>query len=157
MESQDFSAAFPEAGLVLYTEAGMFVRYLIDTYGLDRMKQAYCAVYFTDTSNTILAAFEDIFDVPLTDVQVGSQYVGDPATGLTSGLLLGFLAESVANTLTIPADVPLVGGEPLSSVLPGGSGFCDSSDDRDLGLDGVTMGWWVYFNFEAIEVTYNGP
>jgi hypothetical protein len=50
--------------------------------------------------------------------------------------------------------VPIVGGQPLSSVLPGGAGNCAAGDDRDV-LDAVT-GWWFYLNYPADEVPYQG-
>lgn len=93
--------------------------------------------------------------IPLTDVQVGATYVGSPATGLTNGLLRGFIAEADADAIALPGDLPLIGGDPLSSVLPGGTGNCAAHDDRDIGPDGVTMGWWFYLNFpaDAVPVT----
>jgi hypothetical protein len=91
-------------------------------------------------------------DLELQDTRIAARYVGDPPTALASGLLMGFLSEGAADTLLLPADLPLVGGEPLSSILPGGSGACPGHDDRDLGPDGVTSGWWFYMNFAAVEV-----
>lgn len=87
--------------------------------------------------------------VPLTDVQVGATYVGNPATSLASGLLRGFISEDDADSILLPSDLPLVGGDPLSSVLPGGTGCCAAHDDRDTGPDGTTIGWWFYLNFPA--------
>lgn len=92
--------------------------------------------------------------IPLQDVQLSANYVGDPATSLVDGLMRGFIAEAVADTLL----VDLGAGEvPLSSLLPGGQGNCASHDDRDTGLDGSTVGWWLYFNFTASRVPYAGP
>lgn len=95
--------------------------------------------------------------VPLTDVQVGASYVGNPATALASGLLRGFISEADADAILLPSSLPLIGGDPLSSVLAGGNGSCASGDDRDLGPDGMTMGWWFYLNFPAdqVQVTIN--
>jgi hypothetical protein len=84
--------------------------------------------------------------------QVGARYVGDPATGLASGLMMGFLSEAAADTIIIPADIPLIGGQPLASVLAGGAGCCARRDDRDYGPDGLTRGWWFYLNFTADQV-----
>ena len=44
----------------------------------------------------------------------------------------------------------------VSSLLPGGTGNCNSGDDRDIGPGGV-RGWWVYFNFTAEPVTWSEP
>ena len=92
--------------------------------------------------------------IPLQDVQVSANYVGDPAVSLANGLLRGFIAESVADTVFIDIGA---GPVPVSSLWPGGSGNCASGDDRDTGLDGTTVGWWLYFSFTADEVTYVGP
>jgi hypothetical protein len=93
--------------------------------------------------------------IPLEEVQIGATYVGNPAASMSDGLLRGFLAESEADLIILPADIAVVGGDPLSSVLPGGSGCCASHDDRD-NHNGQT-GWWFYFDFPADEVTYIGP
>lgn len=93
----------------------------------------------------------------LQDAQLAGSYQGSPATGIIDGLGLGFVSEADAALITIPAGIPVVGGLPLTNLLPGGSGNCSSSDDRDLGPDGTTLGWWFYFNFTATEVPYTGP
>ena len=92
--------------------------------------------------------------IPLQDVQVSANYVGHPAGSLANGLLRGFIAESVADSVLIDLGA---GPVPVSSLWPGGSGNCASGDDRDTGLDGTTVGWWLYFSFTAEEVTYVGP
>lgn len=98
----------------------------------------------------------DLFgaSVPLHDAQIGAQFTGDPPTGLASGLSMGFLREADADQILIPGSVPLVGGQPLSSVLPGGTGNCAAHDDRDTW--NAEAGWWVYFNFVASPVTFVG-
>lgn len=92
--------------------------------------------------------------VDLEDLQIAATFSGDPVTSFTSGLLRGFLSEADADAILLPPDLPVVGGQPLSILLPGGSGSCASGDDRDT-LAGVS-GWWFYFNFEAVEVEYFG-
>lgn len=66
---------------------------------------------------------------------------------------MGFLSEAVADATMVDLGA---GPVPLSSLLPGGTGNCDSGDDKDLGPDGTTPGWWMYFNFTALAVTYTG-
>lgn len=90
--------------------------------------------------------------VPLQDVQIGASYVGDPATQLSNGLLMGFLSEAVADATMVNLGT---GPVPLSSLLPGGTGNCAAHDDRDTGPGGAS-GWWFYFNFTALPVTYTG-
>lgn len=94
--------------------------------------------------------------VTLQDAQVAGTYVGNPATSISNGLGRGFISEASANAVIIPATIPLVGGMPLSALLPGGMGNCSSIDARDMGPGG-TLGWWVYFNFAAQVVPYTGP
>lgn len=96
-----------------------------------------------------------LFTLPLQNVQASATYVGDPATGLIDGVLMGFLREEDAEALTLPPDLILVGGQPLSSFLPGGSGSCATYDDRDIGPDNST-GWYFYLNFTAEAVTWTG-
>jgi hypothetical protein len=85
--------------------------------------------------------------VMLRDARVAATYVGSPATGLMNGLLMGFLTEADADAAILPEDLPLVGGQPVSSVLPGGTDNCATNDDKDT-HDGAS-GWWFYLNFPA--------
>jgi hypothetical protein len=85
--------------------------------------------------------------VTLSNAQVAAVYDAVPATGMVNGLLRGFISETDANNTTLPPDLPLVGGKPLSSLLAGGTGNCASTSDKDT-LDGVP-GWWFYLNFTA--------
>ena len=63
-------------------------------------------------------------------MQVAATYVGLPATDLNRGLLRGFLYESDADSIILPEDLDLVGGEPLSILLPGGTGNCAGASPR---------------------------
>ncbi|OIP31443.1 MAG: hypothetical protein AUK47_22470 [Deltaproteobacteria bacterium CG2_30_63_29] len=96
-------------------------------------------------------------DVPLEDAQVSGTYMGQPATSITNGLLRGFISEASADATILPSNVPIVGGQPLSMLLAGGATSCATGDDRDVGSDGTTVGWWFYLNFDAVEVQYVGP
>lgn len=88
--------------------------------------------------------------LPLQQVEVAATYVGPPltATGLTDGLLFGFLAETDAAAVILPADLPLVGGQPLTNLL--------RVSERDTGPGGV-LGWWFHLNFTAEAATWSGP
>jgi hypothetical protein len=92
--------------------------------------------------------------VPLHDVQVGGELVGVPPGSLANGLWMGFLDETDADAALLPTDLPLVGGQPLSSVFPGGTGNCAAHSDRDF-WNGE-WGWWIYFHFVASPVTFVG-
>jgi hypothetical protein len=95
--------------------------------------------------------------IPLNNAQIAASYLGDPALALRDGLILGFISEADADATILPPKLPLIGGQPLSSLLPGGASACAPHDDRDVGPDGFTLGWWFYLNFAAQRVTYIGP
>jgi cysteine-rich repeat protein len=75
--------------------------------------------------------------VRLRDVELGAQYLGDPARGLVTGLLRGFLTESDAMSTRF-------GERDLTAVL--------RESDRDV-LDGEP-GWWLYMAFTGDPVPY---
>lgn len=93
--------------------------------------------------------------LPLLAVQSAGTLVGTPTNTLTNGLMRGFLTETAANTILLPADLPIVGGQPFSILLPGGSGNCASHDARDTFE--AQSGWWFYFNSTASELIWTGP
>jgi hypothetical protein len=92
----------------------------------------------------------------LTNAQIGGTYVGNPAERMVNGLIRGFISEAEANMITLPANLPVVGGAALSSILRGGRGNCASGSDKDMGPGGVP-GWWLYFNFTASAVPWSEP
>ncbi|MEZ4402784.1 MAG: DUF4215 domain-containing protein [Kofleriaceae bacterium] len=96
----------------------------------------------------------DVAGIPvtLTDARVAATYVGNPATSTVNGLLVGFISEAQANMTVLPMSLPLVGGQPLSSILAGGAGNCSNRNDKDVN-NGVP-GWWFYMNFTADRVTW---
>ncbi len=113
---------------------------------------------FTTSAVTVTL---DLGGIPITlrDARIGGRYSGNPATGLTNGLLMGFISQADANTTVIPASFPIVGGQPLSSLLPGGAGNCNcnancgtANDDKDT--NNGTIGWWFYLNFTASRVPW---
>ncbi|MEM6797046.1 MAG: hypothetical protein AAF725_23930, partial [Acidobacteriota bacterium] len=91
-------------------------------------------------------------EIVLRDVEIGATFSGGgvPPTALVSGLLKGFLLESDADATQLPATLPVIGGLPLSVLLPGGTGSCAVGDDRDM-HDGES-GWWFYLNYVAEPV-----
>jgi hypothetical protein len=92
--------------------------------------------------------------VPFRALQLAATPTGNPTDTFTLGLLRGFLRESDANTILLPADLPLVGGQPIAILLAGGTGNCAAGDDRDS-FEGHS-GWWFYFAFEAAAVDFAG-
>ena len=107
------------------------------------------------TTGTIPAWTVDLGGIPLTlrNVQIAATYAGSPPGTLANGLIRGFLTEADANSATIPASFPVIGGKKVAALLPGG-GSCAAHDARDL-VNGV-RGWWFYLNFTASPVTYTG-
>lgn len=96
----------------------------------------------------------------LTSAQFAATFVGNPPTQLVNGLLRGFLSEAVANATVLPTSFPLVGGQRLSALWPGGappggSACCAAHSDKDA-APGGGFGWWMYFNFTATPVPYSG-
>jgi hypothetical protein len=87
----------------------------------------------------------------LQDTAFAATFVGTPATQLTNGLLRGFLSQATADATLLPASYPLVGGQPLSRLLPGGANNCAAHSDLDSN-NGVP-GWWFYFNYVAVPAT----
>jgi hypothetical protein len=98
----------------------------------------------------------DLAGLPITLQQatIAATFVGNPGDGLVNGLLRGFISEADADAIVLPPTLPLIGGQPLSSLLPGGSGNCAAFSDQDpLGGE---AGWWFHLNFSAerVEVTF---
>lgn len=90
----------------------------------------------------------------LVDSQAGGEFTGPPLPSIENGLLLGFLSEATADTILLPADIPIVGGQPISILLPGGTGNCAAGDDRDLHQG--ESGWWFYLDYRAEPVPFVG-
>lgn len=91
--------------------------------------------------------------VELESARVSAQYSADAGgVAMVGGLIRGFMSEQRASEITLPDDLPVVGGQPVDSILPGSGSGCSPIDARDIGPDGSTQGWWFYLNFEAGEV-----
>lgn len=90
--------------------------------------------------------------LPLLQAQLAFGWSAD-GLQLMPGLNLGFLREVDADNTPLPADLPVIGGQPLSSILAGGQGGCAAGDDRDM-LSGE-LGWWFYIEVMAEQVAVN--
>lgn len=86
--------------------------------------------------------------LPLKGAQLAATFPSADPTTLDTGLLRGFVTQTDADTILIPADVALVGGEPLSALL--------LEEDMDTGPNNGP-GWWFYLSFEAGLVEYVHP
>lgn len=111
---------------------------------------------FVSPTGTILLDLGGI-PVPLQDAQLAATFVGTPATNLVSGLMKGFLRQSDADVTLVPATFPLIGGKPISSLLPGGDppgpNNTNCAAHSDLDVHNGESGWWFYLNFTAPRVT----
>jgi hypothetical protein len=102
----------------------------------------------------------ELFGTPvvLRDASIAATWVGSSTITLDRGLLRGFLTEADANATAIPASFPLIGGLPLSTLLPGGdppgAGNTNCAAFSDLDVNDGAAGWWFYLNFSAVEVPY---
>jgi cysteine-rich repeat protein len=106
------------------------------------------------TASTTLEISLQGTSLTLQDAQIAAVYSGNPATGLTSGLVRGFLSKADADNAILPANLPLVGGKAISALL-GGFGNCTSApghDDTDT-FNGQ-QGWYFYLNFTAQQGPY---
>ncbi len=91
--------------------------------------------------------------VTLQDARFGATYVGVPATSLTNGLIRGFLTQATAEAIILPANLPLVGGQSLASILRGYATNCATGSDMDT-HPVLGTGWWFYMNFPAAKVPF---
>ena len=98
--------------------------------------------------------------LPLVDLQLSASFGTEPTNQLVNGFIRGFLPESAADAIQVPLPNPPGGTITLSSLLPGGNGFCTgafgstrNNKDQYRGI----AGWWFYFNFTATRVPYSGP
>jgi hypothetical protein len=107
---------------------------------------------FSTTAGTVTINLSGI-PITLQNARVAATYANNPATSLTNGLLTGFISEADANATILPTSLPLIGGQTLSSLLPGGTGNCSSGNDKDM-VNGVS-GWQFYLNFTATKVDYS--
>ena len=85
-------------------------------------------------------------NIVMEDTTMAAEWVGAPATGMTNGVVAGFITEAVAASATLPDDAPIIGGTPLGTHLCAG----DRDNHPVHGL-----GWWFYLNFTAESVPYS--
>ena len=103
----------------------------------------------------------DLSGIPivLRDARLAATFVGNPAGSLTNGLLRGFISEADANATIIPSSFPLVGGQPLSSLLPGGDppgpNNTNCAAHSDVDTNNGVRGWWFYLNYPAARVPWS--
>lgn len=88
--------------------------------------------------------------LPMGNVQIAAQYAGTPATGLSNGLLKGFVTTAAADNVPVPQ---LGAGVSLADLLDDNPGCATDGDDRDAG----DTGWWFYVHFTAVPATWTGP
>ena len=106
--------------------------------------------FFTNPASLTI----EIAGIPLTlsSARIGATWVGSPAGSMANGLISGFVSVTQANSTILPSSLPLVGGQPLSRLLPGGTNNCAQYSDRDDA--NAVQGWWFYWNFTATKVNW---
>ncbi len=129
---------------------------------------------YTPTANTVsgpcyLASLPTLtitisgIAIPLTDATVAATYSGgSPPTTLVSGVVSGFLSEADARAVTLPSDLPVIGGDSLFEHLQAGGAMgsgCNVSggraeDDRDM--NGATRGFRFFLNFTGNAIGWTG-
>jgi hypothetical protein len=90
----------------------------------------------------------------LNSTMLAGSFAGASADSIVNGVMRGFISEAAAATILLPSGTPDINGQYLSATFPGGTGSCAAGDDRDVGPDGVTHGWWIYANFRARRVEF---
>jgi hypothetical protein len=54
---------------IAYPEAGSFVRYLIDTYGIGQLKNFFASSSYSDSIAEIKTKFQSIYGISINDVE----------------------------------------------------------------------------------------
>ncbi len=107
---------------------------------------------FSSPNGTITIDLSGV-PVALQDAQIAATFNGAPVTGTINGLMKGFLLESDADVTIVPMTFPLVGGQPLSQLLPGGdppgANNANCAPHSDVDIHNGQRGWWFYLNFTA--------
>src|SRR5262249_62085589 len=93
-------------------------------------------------------------NLTLHSAHIAATYNASPATGLTNGLIRGFVTQADADATIIPLPAP-IGNTPLAKLLPGGTGSCASYSDMDTGPARTTKGWYFYLNFTGVKDPYS--
>src|SRR6185503_19462381 len=119
-------------------------------YGAPNQPASPC---FATDAQTIVLVLQGT-SLTLYDARVGAQYSGDPATGLTTGLIRGFVTEEDAKVTIVPLQDLAGGSRSLASLLRGGDGNCKdpapAKGDRDTDPNGRS-GWYFYLSFSAAK------
>lgn len=139
------------AGMAALQSAGLCLEPLPGTtFGYTPPLASAQAACFLSPAGALLLDLGGGTTVPLQGAQIAAHFDGSPATTLSNGILTGFITEADANATLLPSDLPLIGGMPLASLLPGGAGNCAAHSDKDT--RNGQPGWWFYLNFSAVQV-----
>ncbi|MEZ4335246.1 MAG: DUF4215 domain-containing protein [Sandaracinaceae bacterium] len=104
----------------------------------------------------------DLGGIPITleEASIAGVWFGNPAQSIRNGLIRGFMSEATADATMIPAGltgIASIDGQPLSSLLRGGTGNCRDAapraGDTDTNASGV-RGWYFYLSFSADRIPY---
>lgn len=102
--------------------------------------------------------------ITLLDARISGEWFGSPATEIRDGLIRGFLSEATADATIIPegtTGIASIDGEPLSSLLRGGTNNCSQAAPATGDKDSFTpqggspmSGWYLYLSFTAARAPY---
>jgi hypothetical protein len=129
------------AGRATNSDGGCLVPDAATLGGYSPAPQAAAGRCFTSDAVDVELAVGALV-IPLRGARIAAAY--GAAAGLEQGLIVGFLTRAAAEATTLPADLPLVGGDSLASLL--------HEDDVDPAPGGGGDGWWFYLGFGAGEV-----
>jgi hypothetical protein len=120
---------------------------------------------------TIMVTLSGIV-IPLQRARVAATYSGSPPNRLITGVVTGFLTETAAADVILPATLPLVGGDSLYEHLqagnrsvmnsmgmsiPDGCNVGGGTHEDDADTVGGVRGFWFFLNFESDLITWTGP
>lgn len=134
----------PNATMYEYTEMGTCLEPDASQvhFGSPRTVANQCFV--TDAFDLVFDL--DVVELFLSDAEIAGRMTDDD--NVTEGLIRGFLSETTAQSIIIPENIAVVGGQTLYSLLPPNS--CNSTDARNM--HNGESGWWVHMHFTARRV-----
>jgi hypothetical protein len=120
---------------------------------------ATSAPCFVSNQSTVSVSLSGI-PITLYDARIAATYVGNPSNQVVNGLLRGFVTEADADATILPMNLAVIGGKPLSFILPGGDPpgpdrNCRPTTLSDKDVNNGVSGWWFYLNFTATRATWS--
>lgn len=135
-----------------------------------------CFITDEQSLTITLTVMGELLAIPLERARVAGTYSGTPPNRIVTGVVTGFLSETAAADILLPAGLPLIGGNPLYQHLQAGDRSAMNSDGHLIpdgcnvsggahedDADTVTndagetvRGFWFFLNVEAELVDWTG-